>query len=140
MKRAYGLLMRLYPRKHRAVFGKEMTAVFDEAANEHRKRGWGDLVRFVLAEAAGIVTGSCAQWISEMRRDEQSRPAELAEAGEAGLPPKIAQAQRRLETNLRGMEEAIAHHQFTWARFFSEAERREREQLRQLREKHGLAE
>ena len=75
-----------------------------------------------------------------MRRAEQSQCTELAEAGDAGLPPEITQAQRRLQANLRRMEDAIAHHQFTRARFFSEAERREREQLRQLREKHGLAE
>ena len=53
MTRAYGFLMRLYPRKHRAVFEKEMKAVFEEAAEEHRRRGWVYFVRFMLAEMAG---------------------------------------------------------------------------------------
>ncbi len=140
MTRAYGLLMRLYPRKHRSVFEKEMTAVFEEAAEEHRRRGWFPFVRFMLAELAGAVKGSCTQWVSGLRREEQSKSAELAQAGDSGLPPEIAQAERRLQGHLRRMEYAIAHHQFTRARFFSEAERREREQLRQLREKHGLGE
>ena len=140
MTRAYGFLMRLYPGKHRAVFEKEMTAVFEEAAEEHRRRGWFHFIRFLAAEMAGAVTGSCAQWVSAMRRDEQSQRAELAEAGDAGLPLEIVQAQRRLQANLRRMEYAIAHHQFPRARFFSEVDRREREQIRQLREKHGLAE
>ncbi len=132
--------MRLYPKNHRAVFEKEMTAVFEEAAQEHRKRGWFHFIRFVLAEMAGAVTGSCTQWIKALRSEEQSQKPALAEATDAGLPPEIAQAEQRLQANLRRMEYAIAHHQFTRARFFSEAERREREQLRQLREKHGLAE
>ncbi len=140
MTRAYGFLMRLYPRKHRAVFEKEMTAVFEEAAEEHRRRGWFHFIGFAAAEVAGAVTGSCAQWVSEMRRAEQSQRAELAEAGNAGLPPEIVQAQQRLQANLRRMEYAIAHHQFPRARFFSEVDRIEREQLRHLREKHGLAE
>lgn len=137
MTRAYGLLIRLYPRKHRAIFEQEMTAVFEEAANEHRKRGQVDFVRFVVAEMAGVVIGSCAQRISAMKYKEQPQHV-LTEADCTGLPPEVAEAERRLQASLRCMEYAIAHHQFTRARFFSEVERSEREQLRELREKHGL--
>ncbi len=138
MTRAFGFLMRLYPRSHRAIFEQEMTAVFEEAANEHRKRGWVRFMRFVLAEVAGALTGCCAQWVLSVRRGEQEQRAAVAEAESSGLPPEIVQAQQRLQANLRRMEYAIAHHQFPRARFFSEVDRREREQLRQLREKHGL--
>ena len=139
MTRAYGLLMRLYPRTHRAIFEQEMTVVFEEAAEEHRRRGWVSFVRFVVAEMAGIVTGSCVQWLSAVRSREQPQHA-LAGADTRGLPSEIAEAEQRLQANLKRMEYAIAHHQFPRARFFSEVDRRERERLQQLRSKYGLTE
>ena len=36
------------------------------------------------------------------------------------------------------MENAIANHEFEKARFFSDEERKEREELRQLESKHGI--
>ena len=140
MVRAYGLLMRLYPRHHRAIFEKEMTAVFKEAAQEYRERGRVEFIRFALAEIAGAVMGAYAQWISGTRDQEDLQCVILAETEDACLPPEIALIQRRLRANLRQMEHAIAHHQFPRARFCSEVDRREREQLRQLRNKYGLPE
>ena len=40
MRRLYQMLLRLYPREHRAEFGDEMLCVFAQAAAERRTRGW----------------------------------------------------------------------------------------------------
>ncbi|HNY41955.1 MAG TPA: ATP-dependent Clp protease ATP-binding subunit, partial [Bryobacteraceae bacterium] len=54
------------------------------------------------------------------------------------LPPEIADVQKRIKFIVHRMETAIANHQFEKARFYSDEERKERESLRQLREKFNL--
>ncbi len=54
------------------------------------------------------------------------------------LPPEIADVQKRIKFVVHRMETAIANHQFEKARFYSDEERKERETLRQLREKFNL--
>jgi hypothetical protein len=64
-KRAYRLLLRLYPPDHRAVFSSEMLAAFDESAAPRRNQGWPAFARFILAELAGLVTGAGAEWLAK---------------------------------------------------------------------------
>jgi ATP-dependent Clp protease ATP-binding subunit ClpC len=54
---------------------------------------------------------------------------------QAMLPEEIAEAQKRVKFITHRMETAIANHEFEKARFYSEEERKEKEHLRQLREK-----
>jgi len=54
------------------------------------------------------------------------------------LPPEIADIQKRIKFIVHRMETAIANHEFEKARFYSDEERKERENLRQLREKYNL--
>jgi ATP-dependent Clp protease ATP-binding subunit ClpC len=54
------------------------------------------------------------------------------------LPPEVAEIQKRIKFIVHRMENAIANHEFEKARFYSDEERRERENLRQLREKYNL--
>jgi len=54
------------------------------------------------------------------------------------LPTEVAEVQKRIKFIVHRMETAIANHEFEKARFFSDEERRERENLRQLREKYNL--
>jgi ATP-dependent Clp protease ATP-binding subunit ClpC len=54
------------------------------------------------------------------------------------LPPEISDVQKRLKFILHRMETAIANHEFEKARFYSDEERKERESLKQLREKYKL--
>lgn len=54
------------------------------------------------------------------------------------LPPEIADVQKRIKFVVHRMETAIANHEFEKARFYSDEERKERETLRQLREKYNL--
>jgi ATP-dependent Clp protease ATP-binding subunit ClpC len=54
------------------------------------------------------------------------------------LPSEVADIQKRIKFIVHRMENAIANHEFEKARFYSDEERKERENLRQLREKYNL--
>jgi len=62
MKRAYDILLRLYPADYRALFAAEMSATFEEAARERRGHGWAVFARFTFAELAGLLIGAGAEW------------------------------------------------------------------------------
>jgi Uma2 family endonuclease len=63
----------------------------------------------------------------ENKQNEDTAPAE-----------KLAQIQKRIDFIVAGMERAIAHHEFEKARFYADEERKERENLRLLREQFNL--
>src|SRR3989440_1170939 len=54
------------------------------------------------------------------------------------LPADLADIQKRIKFIVHRMENAIANHEFEKARFYSDEERKQREDLRALREKHHL--
>ena len=54
------------------------------------------------------------------------------------LPADLADIQKRIKFIVHRMENAIANHEFEKARFYSDEERKERENLRLLREKYNL--
>ncbi|MEK7407689.1 MAG: ATP-dependent Clp protease ATP-binding subunit [Acidobacteriota bacterium] len=54
------------------------------------------------------------------------------------LPAEVAEIQKRIKFVMHRMENAIAAHEFEKARYYSDEERKEREQLRQLRERYNL--
>ncbi len=54
------------------------------------------------------------------------------------LPAEVSEIQKRIKFIVHRMENAIANHEFEKARFYSDEERKERENLRQLREKYNL--
>src|SRR6058998_2355179 len=56
------------------------------------------------------------------------------------LPGEVADIQKRIKFIVHRMENAIANHEFEKARFYSDEERKERENMRQLREKYNLDE
>ena len=53
LTRIYRLLVGLYPRDQAERFGREMQAVFRQAAEEHRGRGAAAYVRFAIQEFWG---------------------------------------------------------------------------------------
>lgn len=61
----YKRLLRLYPRGHRAIFAAEMSAVYENAAAEHRRRGRMAYLRFALAEWIGLVLGAGEDWLAK---------------------------------------------------------------------------
>src|SRR5215470_12027143 len=59
---------------------------------------------------------------------------------QTSLPDEITEVQKRIKFIAHRMENAIANHEFEKARFYSDEERKERENLRGLREKYHLDE
>src|SRR5882757_3879735 len=57
---------------------------------------------------------------------------------QTSLPEEITEVQKRLKFIVHRMENAVANHEFEKARFYSDEERKERENLRILREKYHL--
>src|ERR1700734_4004300 len=57
---------------------------------------------------------------------------------QAMLPDEVSEVQKRVKFIVHRMENAIANHEFEKARFYSDEERKERENMRQLREKYNL--
>jgi hypothetical protein len=69
-----------------------------------------------------------------------SQPQENEESHDMAPAEKLAQIQKRIDLIVSGMERAIANHEFEKARFYSDEERKERENLRLLREQFNLGE
>jgi len=59
---------------------------------------------------------------------------------QSSLPPEMNEVQKRIKFVVHRMENAIATHEFEKARFYSDEERKERENLRLLREKYNIDE
>jgi ATP-dependent Clp protease ATP-binding subunit ClpC len=59
---------------------------------------------------------------------------------QGALPDEVLDVQKRIRFIVHRMDSAIANHEFEKARFYSDEERKERENLRILREKHSLDE
>jgi hypothetical protein len=57
---------------------------------------------------------------------------------QGALPDEIVEVQKRIRFIVHRMDSAIANHEFEKARFYSDEERKERENLRMLREQHSL--
>ena len=57
---------------------------------------------------------------------------------QSSLPEELTEVQKRIKFIVHRMENAIANHEFEKARFYSDEERKERENLRALRDKYHL--
>jgi ATP-dependent Clp protease ATP-binding subunit ClpC len=90
----------------------------------------------------------CAARCSDRFRSEEPLPGKALELLDAAgarvklrqttLPEEVAEVQKRIKFIFHRMESAIANHEFEKARFYSDEERKEKENLRILREKHRL--
>jgi hypothetical protein len=98
MKRVYALFLRLYPREYRDLFGPEVLNVFAAAAEEHRKRGLAEWLRFFITEFSDAIASAARHRVDHIFARP---PRELA-----GTP-------------LQKMTAAIARHDFIAARRFS---------------------
>jgi ATP-dependent Clp protease ATP-binding subunit ClpC len=78
-----------------------------------------------------------------LERSLPGKAVELLDAAGAlvklrrGPPPdEVAEAEKRIKFVSLRLESAVANHEFEKARFYSDEERKEKENLRVLREKH----
>lgn len=67
-------------------------------------------------------------------------PTENEKGNDSDPVEKLAKIQKRIVSIVVAMEDAIANHEFEKARFYSDEERKERENLRLLREQFNLGE
>jgi ATP-dependent Clp protease ATP-binding subunit ClpC len=67
--------------------------------------------------------------------DEAGAAAELEQGS---LPKEVVEVQKRIHFIEQRMESSIANHEFEKARFYSQEERKERNNLKQVREKYKL--
>ena len=67
--------------------------------------------------------------------DEAGAAAELEQGS---LPEEVVEVQKRIRFIVQRMEASIANHEFEKARFYSQEERKERDNLKQVREKYKL--
>jgi hypothetical protein len=132
-------LLYLYPQRHRELLGAEMQAVFEQSAQEHRLLGPVPYLRFVLLEVGGLVLqAAIAQFANATHRRYLENHLNGDLVPPQDLPDEVVEAQNRVAVNLNQLLFAISHHQFVEARFYSNEERKARENLRQVREKYGI--
>jgi hypothetical protein len=65
LRSIYTLLLWLYPREYRALFGAEMSAAFDEAVRDQR-RGCIGAAGLFLNEMSGLVLAAVHEWIAKL--------------------------------------------------------------------------
>lgn len=157
MRRAYELLLRLYPRDFRASFTSEMLTAFDIAAGDRRTQGQSAYIRFALMELIGVVMGAGKEWLAKLSTDSSLRARSLpdrlmmrppgvpweayygdalVDQPESGLRLELIEAQRDTQLLVGRIVHSIAHHDFEGARTYSYQERQARENLKLLREKY----
>jgi hypothetical protein len=130
MKRIYKWLLWLYPSAYRELFAAEMLDVFEDAVEERHHDGRIGLALFLIREFSGL-------FIAAVRERIAARTNPTGGSIAAHLPDELEEAQNLVTATLRRMEFAIAHHQFEQARFFSNEERKARENVRRLLEKRN---
>jgi ATP-dependent Clp protease ATP-binding subunit ClpC len=72
--------------------------------------------------------------------DLMDEAAAYVNARPARLPEEIIEVRKRIKFIVHRMENCIANHEFEKARFYSDEERKERDNLRELLKKHGIDE
>lgn len=139
MGAVFRVLLYLYPQRHRELLSAEMQAVFEQGAREHRLLGPFQYLRFVLLEVGGLVLhAAIAQFANATHRGYLESQVHGALDPPQDLPDEVIEARNRLAVNLNRLSFAISHHQFVQARFYSNEERKARENLRQMQQKYGI--
>jgi hypothetical protein len=134
----FNVLLRLYPPEYRRTFAPEMLAVLEKTAHERRQRNWAPYAHFFLTESLGLIKGAAAEWIVRLTTGRCTNHLYLSDdaGNKEALPAEVMEAQKHVKLILSQMEHAIANHQFEKARFYSEEERKARENLHLLQQKH----
>jgi hypothetical protein len=110
--------------------GSASFARLDQWLAEREARGGICTVR--QERVANRTTHFAVYSVDQPRENEKGQDMAPAE--------KLAQIQKRIDFIVKGMERAIANHEFEKARFYSDEERKERENLRLLCEQFNLEE
>jgi hypothetical protein len=123
LRKAYSILLRLYPHHFRTQFGGEMIQVFEQAIVEQRKGSRLDLVVFLVREMLGLLAAAAGARLRQGRK----------EAAEPVFPSDIAGAEKYVVIMSQQVIGAIANHDFPKARLYDQQDRRARALLARLR-------
>jgi hypothetical protein len=134
------MLLRLYPREYRAIFGEEMRRVVEEAMADRSRGGELRIAAFIATEITALIAGATAQWAAKLSSpDRYANCYRRLQAGGGGhaVSDELKEAEARVNLLVSRMVHAIAHHDFPGARMYFHQERLARENLRLLRERRN---
>lgn len=121
MTKLHLLSLKFYPADIREEFGEQMATVFEQAVAG--RRGFA-LLCLVFRELAGTITaGMKARLFPRSARPDDS----------LAFPTDIPETERYLQVVSKRLIHAIAHHDFSGARYYDAQERQARQLLAQLR-------
>jgi len=128
MRQTSMTILWLYPAEYREAFGPEIVDTIAQRAGEACLQGLAAYAAFATGEFAGLLLGALREWTTKWTaRDGYMSPPDFAV--EAADVPDL---QRRIQQLIRGMEFAIANHDFPKARLYSDRERIMRARLDRL--------
>jgi DNA-binding PadR family transcriptional regulator len=125
LRRAYSMGLVLYPADFRAQFGTEMVTVFEQAAAQRRGRGGIRVLLFFVKEILGLLAGAA--------RERVFHDYAIRAHDDLPFPSDVAGTERYLEIVSRRLIHAIAHHEFSNARYYDQQDRKARALLAELR-------
>jgi ATP-dependent Clp protease ATP-binding subunit ClpC len=96
-----------------------------------------DAIRSAVHYAAVYVKDRC---LPDKALDLMDEAAAHVNARASHEPDEVSEARQRIKFTIQRMENAITNHEFEKARHYSEDERKERANLRELLKKHGITE
>jgi hypothetical protein len=125
--RFFDLLLRLYPKDHREMFGAEMANVLRQASHDRRREGIAAYLWFTFFEIAGLLAGAVALQAATLAGHRRIKPVLWIPAAST-----VEETELLIQRSIDCMVHAIATHQFVKARFYSEVERKLRQRLQDL--------
>ncbi|MBI4462015.1 MAG: ATP-dependent Clp protease ATP-binding subunit, partial [Acidobacteria bacterium] len=96
-----------------------------------------DAIRYAVFHSARYIPD---RYLPDKAIDLVDESGARVKLRQSSLPEEVAEIQKRIKFITHRMESAIQNHEFEKARFYSDEERKEREKLRQLRERFNLDE
>ncbi len=94
-----------------------------------------DAIRFSVAHSSRYIPD---RFLPDKAIDLIDEAGARVKLRQTSMPEEITEVQKRIKFIVHRMENAIANHEFEKARFYSDEERKERENLRALRDKYHL--
>jgi hypothetical protein len=133
--RFYKGLLWLYPVEFRERFSEEMLCVFEQRAVDrfaNRKSGF----TFLVTEFSSILKGAYLMWLGRIVSMNR-KPVPAQETGSLSPSLTLADAIRERDSAIKNMVAAIANHDFSNARHYSEEEVRFKTYIENLQAQSG---
>ena len=77
MRRAYELMLALYPPEYRQKYAREMALVFEQIERDHRVLGTARYLHFLCGEIVGVISAAAGIWACKTADQALRRASEL---------------------------------------------------------------